>query len=53
MKYSKTWIKVKFDNSIELIEHPLTGILIPKIEFAEEFDEEFDEGFTEGFAEGS
>ncbi len=38
MKYSKTWIKVKFDNSIELIEHPLTGILIPKIEFADEFE---------------
>ena len=33
----RTWKRIKSDNTIDNIEHPLTGILIPKVEFEQEF----------------
>jgi hypothetical protein len=33
----RIWKQIKMDNSIDNIEHPLTGILIPKLEFEKEF----------------
>jgi hypothetical protein len=43
--YKLTWNKVLKDNTIDLIEHPLNGCLIPKEQFSIEFEQlliEFD-----------
>jgi len=37
-KYNLVWVKVKVDDSIHLIEHPLLSTLIPKDEFESEFE---------------
>ena len=42
MIYNLTWEKVKIDNSIELIEHPIINSLIPKEEFYKEFSDVLD-----------
>ncbi len=37
-QYKLKWIKIKLDESIHLIEHPLLSTLIPKEEFEKEFN---------------